>query len=318
MSRIKELKSHPDHNINVVDMLSLVLNDPKAAYLETLLRLMKNSKDYEKINTELRDHFLFTYGLSRKQVMDIPDFKLNFYFKFLDTAFLTEDIKTFKRFCELCERNLITNSDLTTYSSFDQISQAVGAAELKLDMRELEKQTIKIYEDDEYLAVKPLTYLSSKKYGSNTKWCTTSYEYFKRYSTNGILIYIINKLSGKKCACFYSLLAHEKEFSFWDQKDKKVDSIECDLPDDIINTIKNEVTNVRKSNRSYLTNEQTQKEDSLYSMNELKSHVTNDGDGMSMDMATPVPQEADMGRGGMVEHNGGGDEMMAMRNGEGI
>ena len=69
----------------------------------------------------------------------------------------------------------------------------------------------KLYEDDNLLIVKPLTYESSCKYGSGTRWCTTSTQsYFKNYTEDGqSLYYVILKkfdISNK----FYKIAIHMK------------------------------------------------------------------------------------------------------------
>ena len=69
----------------------------------------------------------------------------------------------------------------------------------------------KLYEDDNLLIVKPLTYESSCKYGSGTRWCTTSTQsHFKNYTEDGqSLYYVILKkfdISNK----FYKIAIHMK------------------------------------------------------------------------------------------------------------
>ena len=46
--------------------------------------------------------------------------------------------------------------------------------------KELEGQIIKEYEDEKWVALRPLTFSSSAKYGSSTRWCTT-YQKEKNY-----------------------------------------------------------------------------------------------------------------------------------------
>ena len=58
------------------------------------------------------------------------------------------------------------------------------------------KDSIKLYEDNDILVVKPLTHQSSCYYGSGTKWCTTmtgTPSYFDNYTSKGNLYYIILK-----------------------------------------------------------------------------------------------------------------------------
>jgi hypothetical protein len=114
---------------------------------------------------------------------------------------------------------------------------SLSLAEMVLDAKLLEKQTKIVYEDDEWLLVRPLTYQSSKKYGANTKWCTTqsdNSEYFLKYSSKGVLIYCINKKTGYKVASFNSLDKNDPEFSFWNQKDSRIDSLQTELTDELI------------------------------------------------------------------------------------
>jgi hypothetical protein len=129
----------------------------------------------------------------------------------------------------------------------------------------LENEVVKILDTDEWLLVRPLTYYSSKKYGSNTKWCTTSEgnpEYFIKYSSRGVLIYCINKITGYKVASFYSLDKQEPEFSFWNQKDTRVDSLDTELTDDIRKLIQ-DVSKDKdaRTNRFLLSDELRTKED---------------------------------------------------------
>jgi hypothetical protein len=131
--------------------------------------------------------------------------------------------------------------------------------------KEMEKQVKVVFENDEWLLVRPLTYLSSKKYGSNTKWCTTTEsnpEYFLKYSKKGVLIYCINKMTGYKVASFYSLDKHDPEFSFWNQKDSRIDSLETELTDDLRKIIFEESKGKgAKTNRFLLSDEERTKEE---------------------------------------------------------
>ena len=109
---------------------------------------------------------------------------------------------------------------------------AMGVAEMKSEEKELETQVIKIHEDGEWLLIRPLTFKSSCKYGANTKWCTTTehnQEYYNKYAKRGVLVYCINKKTGYKVAAFYSLDKNEPEFSYWNQKDTRIDSTDSNL-----------------------------------------------------------------------------------------
>ena len=76
--------------------------------------------------------------------------------------------------------------------SFEDIINQISIAKTKELLKNARKEILVIYEDDEVMMFKPLTFESSLKYGSGTKWCTamkSEPEYFYRYSRNGILIY---------------------------------------------------------------------------------------------------------------------------------
>jgi hypothetical protein len=185
-------------------------------------------------------------------------------FKFIDGFFNMEDLQKYRKFCEYNERNLIEENDLTKYKSFDQMISAMGVAEMKAEEKELEKQVIKIHEDGEWLMIRPLTFKSSCKYGANTKWCTTTehnQEYYNKYAKRGVLIYCINKKNGYKVGAFYSLDKNEPEFSYWNQKDNRIDSTESQLPLELIGFIRDYVKDPKaKTNFAMLSGDQKKKE----------------------------------------------------------
>jgi hypothetical protein len=117
-----------------------------------------------------------------------------------------------------------------------------------------------LYETDEWLVVKPLSYQASLKYGASTKWCTASKdnaEYYFRYSKQGILIYSINKKTGNKVAGFKSVDENsEPETSFWNITDQRIDSMESGLPSDVLDIFRNEFSNTKQTNWDILTDEE--------------------------------------------------------------
>jgi len=141
------------------------------------------------------------------------------------------------KFAEHLEEGRIKNNDINQYESWDQIHYAVSEAEIKYHEKELSKQIQRIYEDEDWLLLKPLSLKASMTYGSGTRWCTTMENepnYFYRYSRNGILIYVINKKSGNKFG-FYS---SPGEFSVWNSIDQRIDSMETKLPSNLIEIIR--------------------------------------------------------------------------------
>ena len=162
----------------------------------------------------------------------------------------------------------------------------MSLASLRLIDKEMEKQVQKLYETNEWLVIKPLSFLASKKYGSSTKWCTTNEdnpEYYLKYSRRGILIYCINKISGDKVAAFKSIDdSHEKETSFWNLVDQRIDSLESGLPNEVMILIKNEFTTTKQSNWDILSDYEKNNQ-VLWLENEFYSKKTSYEDEVSME-----------------------------------
>ncbi len=268
MSKIKDLKLNPDNNLNIISLLELFSPDAKSKYTDTLLRLMKSTPNIKEHIKEVKTHINKTFDfISVESLSNFSDIQLLLIHRFLDTFFNEQDLKTFRKFCEYNERGLVAQNDLTKYKSFEQIISSVSIAEMRVDVKEMENQIIKIREDDEWLLLRPLTYVASKKYGSNTKWCTTqetNSEYFTKYTTKGVLIYCINKVNGYKVASFYSLDKIDPEFSYWNQKDTRIDSTDSELTLELIGFIRDYVKDPKvKTNRYMLSDDMRTKEDVL-------------------------------------------------------
>jgi hypothetical protein len=276
MSKIKDLKLNPDNNLNIISILELFSPDAKSKYTDTLLRLMKSTPNIKGHIKEVKTHINTTFDFISVESLDnFSDIQLLLVHRFLDTFFNEEDLKTFRKFCEYNERGLVAQNDLTKYKSFEEIVSSVSIAEMRVDMKEMETQIIKIHEDDEWLLLRPLTYVSSKKYGSNTKWCTTQEtnpEYFTKYTSKGVLIYCINKVNGYKVASFYSLDKNDPEFSYWNQKDTRIDSTDSELTLELIGFIRDYVKDPKvKTNRYMLGDDMRSKEDVLLKSKTFRS-----------------------------------------------
>jgi hypothetical protein len=265
MSRIKELRTNEDYNLNIVSILEMFSPEGKSKYTETLLRMMKNTPNLKDHTKEIKTVLMEKFPFMEKSKLDLmSDIQLMLLYKFIDGFFNMEDLQKYRKFCEYNERNLIEENDLTKYKSFDQMISAMGVAEMKAEEKELESQVIKIHEDAEWLLIRPLTFKSSCKYGANTKWCTTTEhnpEYYNKYSKRGVLIYCINKKNGYKVATFYSLDKNEPELSYWNQKDTRIDSTDSQLSLELIGFIRDYVKDPKaKSNFAMLSGDQKKKE----------------------------------------------------------
>ena len=263
MGKIDELKKqNPNFNINIIDIINDVYG--KSKYTEMVINLIKNKYNkregdgnyYSDIHREL----IREYKVNPDKLIGKTVFELVNMIKIFSEYVGYNESKTIEKFIELNEKNLITQKDLTTYKTIEELELQISLSDLKIVDKELEKQVLKLMETDEWLVLKPLSYQASVKYGSGTKWCTSSKnesEYYFRYSKRGILIYCINKKTGDKVAGFKNLdLSYEKETSFWTIIDLRTDSIDCDLPEDVMNIFKEEFKNTKKTNWELLSEDE--------------------------------------------------------------
>jgi hypothetical protein len=265
MSRIRDLKTDTNNNFNIVEVIEVFTPNGKSKYVDMLLRIMFNTPNLKEHGDEIIEYITNQYDfVSKEDLKKFSPIQLLLMYKFVDTYFNSDDLNNYKKFCEYNERNLIDQNDLSKYRSFEDIVTQVNIADIKVEMKELESEVVRVHEDDEWLLVRPTTFLASKKYGSNTKWCTTSEnnpEYFLKYAERGVLIYCMNKKTGYKVASFYSLKKSDPEFSFWNQKDEKIESMDSELSDSMLRIIR-EVSKDPKttSNRRLLNETQLEKE----------------------------------------------------------
>jgi hypothetical protein len=282
MSRIDNLKlQNKKYDISLIDSLSIIDPSDRYTYSEFLLKQIKekisgNNTEFNNKVKDWRRDLESWYSLPSDNIENMSNLDILFISAMLNVFFNYNDIKILSKFEQERKLGKLDSIDITNINNFTEMSNILSVVDLKNIDRNLKKQVIKHYEDDEWLIVLPLTHLSSRKYGANTKWCTTaeSYESFERYSTKGLLIYTINKKNGNKIATFYSLRIDDRELSFWDVEDRRIDSMETDLPDNIMKEIRSIIKNYKKSNVDFLSKEDLEKELGYYNSfkNDLNLH----------------------------------------------
>ena len=278
MSLIRDLKNNPENSFNLIDAITLFVPSGKSKYADMMLRLMKSTPDFKEQGDEIKQYFVEKNEfVTMEKLKPFNPMQMMLLYVFTKEYFQDEDLINFGKFCEYNERNLIEQNDLSTYKSFEDVVNQVNVAALKIEMKELENEVVRVHEDDEWLLVRPMTFLSSKKYGSNTKWCTTSEsnpEYFVKYAERGVLIYCMNKKTGYKVASFYSLKTTDPEFSFWNQKDTKIESMDSELSDAMLRIIRDVSKNPKAvSNRKLMTETQLEKENKNLTKWLKKNHI---------------------------------------------
>jgi hypothetical protein len=152
----------------------------------------------------------------------------------------SDNMDALNEFERHAKANRITNPDISQYKDFNQINDAVKEAEEKVRLKELEKQVIKLYDDDEWSVVIPLSYEASKTYGANTKWCTTQERHWNDYYKTYKLIYIQNKKTNEK----YAVSRHwedNKKVQAWMSNDNETSPMLIPLPIEVMSVILCEV-----------------------------------------------------------------------------
>ena len=217
MSRLDRLKEqHPDLNISLIDIISFLDPTDSYKYTEFLIKNFKNDSDYYSSN---KDEFMGYMGV------------------FL---FGSGEIETLNEFERHSKANRIKNKDISQYNNFLELNEVVVLAEEIEKRKKLEKEILKIYEDDTWLILTPLSFEASQVYGANTKWCVTQERYWNQYLTTHRLVYVLNKKTDTKIA--FSREFSKEKFQAWDQLDKEVDPMFINfIPDELFLKIRKEL-----------------------------------------------------------------------------
>ena len=245
MSKITEIKKqYPELNISIIDLFLKMDSTKTNKYLPLMCKLLSSRFQVNKLWNKRDEESEMNH---MKERMDLMGLNYNgmsnneIYAHYcLSDHFNNEDMRLLSSFQKYNERGLIPNNDVTSYQNFEQIMSSVGLASLKEDEKELRSQIIREHDDETWLALRPLTFGASSKYGAATKWCTTyqnDKQYFERYWKRGILVYFINKITGLKFAVFKALDG-DRELSFWNAADQRVDFLELDVDDYMLPVIK--------------------------------------------------------------------------------
>jgi hypothetical protein len=213
MSRLDKLKEqHPELNISVMDVLGRIDPTNTYKYMEFLI------KKFKEFYSEYDD---WSVGLGIEMMG-------------------SDNMDALNEFERHAKANRITNPDISQYKDFNQINDAVKEAEEKVKLKELEKQVIKLFDDDEWSVVIPLSFEASKIYGANTKWCTTQERYWNDYYKTYKLIYIQNKKTNEK----YAVSRHwedDKKIQAWMSNDDETSPLLLPLPIEVMSVILCEV-----------------------------------------------------------------------------
>ena len=259
MSRIKDLKEkYPETALSMADIMQLIDPTEQNKYLGMLGNIFHSRvKDRTGTEANLKELRMFLQTYLPPAVVDtIPDNQVWMTYVMIDYMGGSSDLQTISKFIEMNERGVIENKDVQTYRTLDDLQHAIAAAELKVMDKEMATQIHRIFEDDEWLVIRPLTFESSCKYGAGTKWCTTAAsepQHFFRYWDRGALIYIINKQTSFKVAAQKYHDENDRS-TLWNAADREINWADVDVPLNIFIAVKDEIYK-KNTNRSLCSQE---------------------------------------------------------------
>ena len=247
MSLRKIKQQNKYYNLSVLDLLRILDPSKTGKFMSLLLNELKSIP-----NSEVSDAPYENIGISFDSLVPINKVLIIYLVELIGGV---DTIKSMSKFLELSEKKLIKKNDIQKYNNLLELTDEIYKVELSLEDKSTSPHTNTIMDNEEYLILKPLNIISSRKYGASTKWCTSSIndETFYSYSSKGILLYIISRKKNTKWAVYYEL--DKKELSWWDSKDDRVDGLMVDLPEETKVQILGYILNENHPNSHYFNEE---------------------------------------------------------------
>ena len=238
---IKKLKQENKNlSLTLIDMLGKFDISKTKKYTQFLVNELKKT-NFDSINisfsnTDLVDQ-LFKEGNLEDEITKT----------IICNIFGHPNLNSFIEFCNLMEKGLVEEKDISTYDSWDKIMFELYKAKNKETFKNSKKETKVIFETKDFIILKPLSHAASCAYGYNTKWCTAMVndpEYFYKHS-KGNLVYVLDQKNKTKFGFYNSLEFNEFNdqdmiFTIWNETGKQIDSIQTELPSNILGILINE------------------------------------------------------------------------------
>lgn len=216
MSKIDKLKEqHPELNVSIIDLLTKIDPSDTNKYIEFLIKQLKNSYGYDEGQEDV-SLYLITEIVGVENVTTLNEFDIH------------------------CKASRVKKNDISQYKTWREMKESVKIADEIVRQKELEKQVVKLMDNDEYCVLIPLSYEASKIYGANTKWCTTQEVHWKNYIQSYKLIYIIDKKINDKYAVSIAVNNKDK-IQAWLSDDKEVHILNLPVSVEVINLIVKEI-----------------------------------------------------------------------------
>lgn len=215
MSVIKKFKKErPKLNYSIVNALGDLDNTKNKKFLPLILKELTRNGNYND-----------------KEV--IESFRLWFKNYYFGTDFIKE-INIGQSFLS---EGYLDGVDFHNISIFD-LQRLNQLSLLKKHEKELGKHIYKVYEDENWKVIVPLTAQASVIYGYNSRWCTASkhnISFFYKYAMSGTLVYIFNKQALEKYGVFKE--KNSMAISCFDGMDQALDFYHIELPEALFKSV---------------------------------------------------------------------------------
>lgn len=211
LDRIKQ--DNPELNITIIDIIRSIDPSSTNKYCEFLIKMIKRNDNH------------------RQTIVNA----------LVSGLFGVKTIETLHKFEEHSKANRIPLEyrDISSHSEWLTIEEAVKIADEVVKRKQLEKETKKIFENDEWLVLIPESYESSQLYAYNTKWCITQKSYWNDYKKSSRIIFVINKKNDEKYAI--SKRMSDSVIQGWDAKDKETSPLIWEFTDEIWKILRSEL-----------------------------------------------------------------------------
>lgn len=248
MNKIDRLTNeHPELSVNLISLLRNFDPSDSGKFLPFLIKRCVEAIQARNEEYQMDSESTQIINVLAPEANPIEKQLLYYLFMILDR----NKLSVLWEFNNHLNAKRIEENDVTKYKSWADIYNGVMLAEMKIKEKELQKQVQILFDNGEWLILKPLSFKASLTYGSGTKWCTTSRtnpNYFYQYCARGTLVYIINRKTNYKFAMFVEKNKAKPfktnymfDISFWDAEDNKIESMALDAPNEIMDILRQHI-----------------------------------------------------------------------------
>jgi hypothetical protein len=219
MGKIDKIKQdNPELNISIIDMIQAMDPSTTNKYCEFLIKMIKNN------------------NITQETIIKFV----------MDSLFGINQIEKLHKFEEHSKANRILQEfkDISRHNDWFFIEEGIKIADEVVKRKQLEKETKKLFENDEWVVLIPESYEASQLYAYNTKWCITQKSYWNDYKKSSRIIFVINKKNDEKYAI--SKRMNDSVIQGWDAKDKETSPLIWEFTDEIWKILRCELKKSRQ------------------------------------------------------------------------